>query len=171
MFRLNLGPARECAGTPVRFNFREELPAIDGPDGEIRLLDPVEAEVTVTFVDGRYWLHGIAHGRVELACARCLAPFPYAFEVSLDKKYVQGQFHGGEAVVVDGDLLDFTDRVTEAILLALPMRALCHAECRGLCPRCGRPLNEDTCDCRTDEIDPRLAGLAKLLKPDLKGVE
>jgi|Deesub1362A_J573_1020465.scaffolds.fasta_scaffold00120_68 uncharacterized protein len=172
MFWLNLGMARDHSGAPVTFTFREELPALDGPDGTVSFLGPVDVEVTVTCVEGQYWLNGTVRGRVELTCARCLKRFEYPFEVALAERYVQGRDRGdAEASCVKGDLVDFTDKVTEGILLALPMRALCHPGCRGLCPECGQMLNEATCDCRTDNIDPRFAALAKLLKPNPKGVE
>jgi uncharacterized protein len=45
---------------------------------------------------------------------------------------------------------------------ALPMSVLCRDDCAGLCPRCGADLNEGSCDCTDDEMDPRWAALEAL---------
>ncbi len=44
-----------------------------------------------------------------------------------------------------------------------PSRSLCGPTCRGLCPTCGKDLNEGDCNCADSRIDPRLAGLKDLL--------
>jgi uncharacterized protein len=36
----------------------------------------------------------------------------------------------------------------EALLLRAPHFPLCSSECKGLCPQCGRNLNEGPCTCR-----------------------
>ncbi len=41
-------------------------------------------------------------------------------------------------------------------------KPLCKEDCKGLCPTCGKDLNEGPCGCKK-ELDPRLAVLAKLL--------
>ena len=50
----------------------------------------------------------------------------------------------------------------EEFLLALPVKALCSEECKGLCPKCGHNLNAGPCACVNDEGDPRLAALRNL---------
>jgi uncharacterized protein len=47
--------------------------------------------------------------------------------------------------------------------MEFPLRFLCHDDCKGLCQRCGKNLNEGECDCSKKEIDPRMAPLQKLL--------
>jgi len=42
------------------------------------------------------------------------------------------------------------------------MKKLCKEDCKGLCPRCGKNLNEDNCICTEKEIDPRWEPLEKL---------
>jgi uncharacterized protein len=51
--------------------------------------------------------------------------------------------------------------------LSEPMHPLCRPDCPGLCPDCGLPLSAEHAAHATDEIDPRLAGLARLLDRDL----
>ena len=63
----------------------------------------------------------------------------------------------GEFVVVPDETLDVDELVTEDILLDLPSKFLCSPDCKGLCPRCGKDLNEGDCGCRREDVDPRLA--------------
>lgn len=50
----------------------------------------------------------------------------------------------------------------EELLLALPVKPLCSASCKGICPSCGKNLNEEPCTCQHDEGDPRMAALRGL---------
>jgi uncharacterized protein len=45
--------------------------------------------------------------------------------------------------------------------VALPMQALCRADCRGLCPQCGKDWNEGPCQC-TPQPDERWNALRVL---------
>jgi uncharacterized protein len=58
--------------------------------------------------------------------------------------------------------LDLTEAVRQYSLLAIPMKTLCKKNCAGLCPTCGKNLNEGQCDCPKDDIDPRWSKLAEL---------
>ena len=64
--------------------------------------------------------------------------------------------------IYDNDTLEITDIIRESILAVLPLKILCKDDCRGLCPKCGKNLNQGQCDCDLHEVDPRLAILAKL---------
>lgn len=172
MFRLDVSPARDRPGEPVTLTFREQLPALEQLDEAGVLVGPVEVEVTLTYVEGLYWLDGRVQGRFETDCARCLERVEIPFNTGLAEKYHQGR-PGKEIgeVMVEGDYIDLTEKIVESMILALPMKPLCRPDCRGLCPECGQVLNKTACDCRLDGIDPRLAELEQLLKPDQKGVE
>lgn len=100
---------------------------------------------------------------VEDECYRCLDPVESEFAVELEELYatqpaLPTPFHIGEDA-----LLDLAPLLREEALIALSSRAICQADCKGLCPECGANLNHGLCDCHLDEIDPRLAVLKKLL--------
>jgi uncharacterized protein len=46
------------------------------------------------------------------------------------------------------------------------MHPLCRPDCEGLCADCGATLRGDHRRHEADEIDPRLAGLARFLERD-----
>jgi uncharacterized protein len=92
-----------------------------------------------------------------------------AFEVSFidqqnapEDKELQLQQADLSADVLQGDELDLNELAREQILLSLPEQMFCREDCRGLCPACGKDLNDGECDCGSDEIDPRWAALKGL---------
>jgi uncharacterized protein len=63
--------------------------------------------------------------------------------------------------VVD-DRLDLTAWARDATALALPDKILCRPDCAGLCPVCGRNLNDEPHTHDEEPVDPRWSGLAEL---------
>ncbi|MFN0063327.1 MAG: YceD family protein [Myxococcaceae bacterium] len=115
-----------------------------------RCLSEVKAEIPVEFT-----LHLVPH----------VAP-PISGEV-LDESEgseTAGSFDLADAddEPFDGKQVDLAPLLREQILLALPMRAVCQEDCRGLCSRCGKNLNEAECGCDRKTLDPRLAPLQNI---------
>ena len=68
-----------------------------------------------------------------------------------------------EIIEIPNMQLDAGELCTDEIVLYLPMKHLCKEDCKGVCPECGKDLNEGVCGCKTDSHDPRLQALAQLL--------
>jgi uncharacterized protein len=109
---------------------------------------------------------------VALKCGRCLKEALLPLDIAFKEEYIPAEDIIGESEqeLSDRDLdlgfysndeLDIKEIVKEQVLLSVPMKPLCRDDCRGLCPVCGKDLNEGACKCRKEEIDPRLAPLAK----------
>ena len=113
--------------------------------GEIKIVGEVEDA-------GRCY---VVRGRIEctksFTCDRCLAQATanqiHEFDEELDK-----------AEAID-EVLDVTELLRDILLAAQPMKNLCKADCKGLCPVCGANLNEGECGCKRFIVDPRLAAL------------
>ena len=99
-------------------------------------------------------------------CSRCLAPCDQAVSSRISElfHYPPENAPAGSLTVGDDVHVDLAPLVREDMLLAVPMHTLCRPDCKGLCPNCGQNWNEGPCDCRDDEMDPRLAVLTQLLK-------
>jgi uncharacterized protein len=54
------------------------------------------------------------------------------------------------------------DVLREQVLLAVPLKAICREDCKGLCPQCGKNLNLETCSCDNAITDPRWGALKDL---------
>lgn len=104
------------------------------------------------------------------ACARCLAPVVGSFALDLEKTVAPRDLLGDltedkldEFAIIEDGFLDMDEQLREQLEMEFPVRFLCKEDCKGLCQRCGKNLNEGGCDCPKKEIDPRLAPLQKIL--------
>ena len=107
----------------------------------------------------------------QAVCARCLKPLGGVFTLDLEKTVAPRNVLEGlsedrldDYLIIDDGFLDMDAPLLEEIEMAFPVRFLCKDDCRGLCQRCGKDLNEGDCDCQKGEIDPRLAPLAEILR-------
>ena len=109
----------------------------------------------------------------QAECARCLAPVNGEFAFSLEKTVAPRELLEGldedkidDYAIIEDGFLDVDQQIYDQLEMEFPSRFLCHEDCKGLCQRCGRNLNEidGDCDCGKDEIDPRLAPLKKILE-------
>ena len=110
-------------------------------------------------------------GRVAGTCARCLDDYPFSLhrEFTFVLKPQAEQAADEELREEDvslsfyqGDEVDLSPLVREAMILSLPTVPLCSDECRGLCSHCGANRNVGPCGCHEDWVDPRLAVLRSL---------
>lgn len=97
-------------------------------------------------------------------CDRCLAPVERPYDIPVEHILVATlENEDSDFVLLDNYRLPLDDLVQTDILLELPYKCLCREDCRGLCPRCGKDLNEGDCGCPTTLPDPRLEILKQLL--------
>ena len=118
-------------------------------------------------------LKGNLDAKFELACARCLEPVSYAVTREFDLLYRPlGADAGREELSVtsaeaeisyyEGEGLLLEDALREQVLLALPLKAICRDDCKGLCPHCGKNLNLEQCSCAEPIEDPRWSALKEI---------
>ena len=102
--------------------------------------------------------------RLHGPCYRCLD------DAALDLPISAREYHAtspGDAeelttqYVVD-DRLELATWARDATALALPDKILCRPDCAGLCPVCGRNLNDEPHTHDEELTDPRWSGLAEL---------
>jgi uncharacterized protein len=118
---------------------------------------PLSVWIRIQPVGKRITLEGSVSTSLLLQCDRCLEP--YSWELSKDFRIFLSlsPFEGGADVELSGDdlnlefiqgnFLELEQVIKEQIILSLPMKALCTAECKGLCAICGSNLNVRTCSC------------------------
>ena len=127
--------------------FGEDLSA-EGFIGDVKIFGEVE-EVGKSFV-----VRGQIDCTKTFTCDRCLTQATenqvHKFEEEFDKSQVVE------------DLIDITELLRDTLLAGQPMKNLCKADCKGLCPVCGANLNDGECECDKFIVDPRLATLKDL---------
>ncbi|MGH7351949.1 MAG: YceD family protein, partial [Candidatus Methylomirabilales bacterium] len=143
-------------GLDVQFRGTEDF--LD-PSGEwVRLLRPVEAALHFCRNPTGILVRGQISSDLQLHCSRCFELFTFPIREGFEVQYrgPLGAEVGEERELGHEELdVDFLDSsrinveglVRENVLLTLPVQALCHDECRGLCPQCGINLNRETCPC------------------------
>lgn len=173
VFQIDLAALREQPGRPLQWNLTGVVASLckPGEDQDPVVADPVRVSVKGTYLDGVYWLEGSVEGEALLQCSRCLDQFCYPFVAAFKDKYCEsGHCATDEEPIKSGDCMDLDETVRETVLLALPMRPLCREDCQGLCPHCGKALNDGPCGCRPDDFDPRWSKMAALRESGEKGV-
>ena len=101
--------------------------------------------------------------KLKLSCSRCLDTFIYPIDIDIEERFTNNdQKNNDEVVFVQGDSIDITEIVENAIISSLPIKRLCKEDCKGLCQVCGTNLNNSTCSCDNEDVDIRFADLKAL---------
>lgn len=162
---LNLSKIVDCPGV-VPFETALDLSDLSF-GGCCPAQEPVVAKGTVKNSAGVLLMHGTVETTLHGVCDRCAKPFrrevSYPLEAVLVKELENEEDADAWVFLLENDCADLDDIVRTAFVLNMDSRLLCREDCKGLCFRCGKDLNEGPCDCQP-EADPRLAVLKQLLK-------
>lgn len=128
--------------------------------------EPVLAEGNVRNTAGVLVMQGSIATTIHGICDRCASEFHRKVEFPIDVVLVtklENEENEDEWVFpLEGDSADLDDIVRTVFVLNLDSKLLCKDDCKGLCCRCGKNLNDGPCTCEK-EIDPRWAALKQLL--------
>jgi len=169
MLALDLNRIRTAQERFERVYQPDQLPA----EQDFRVVEPVSLAFDIFKDKQQFRLVGHVKATLELPCSRCLESFTMPVEQTFDLRYQPHAHNTGEGereieeddlttAFYVGDEIDLGQLMREQFYLALPMKPLCVDACKGLCPVCGRNLNRETCDCKSDWEDPRMAALRQL---------
>ena len=100
---------------------------------------PLRYDLYAQRVDELLIVRGTLSAKMKGCCARCLQIFSTTVS---DSAFLRDFPVSGETEEVD-----VTEDLREAVLLTLPHFPLCSESCKGLCPHCGKNLNEEPCGC------------------------
>lgn len=135
--------------------------------GETPVSEPVAAVGAVRNTAGVLLLEATLSTVLHAHCDRCANPFARAVSYPVKAVLTRELENEDEAdawtFLLENDCADLDDILTTAFVLNMDQKLLCKPDCKGLCFRCGKDLNDGPCGCRP-EPDPRLAVLGQLLK-------
>jgi uncharacterized protein len=111
--------------------------------------------------------------RLETFCARCLEAVKLDVKREFELLYRPlGADAGREELSVttaeaeisyyQGEGLLLEDVMREQVLLAVPIKAICREDCKGLCAHCGKNLNQGPCGCADPVEDLRWSALREI---------
>lgn len=163
---LGLSKIIDCPGTSVPFSASVDLRdlryGVCNPVSE-----PVLASGTVRNTAGVLVMTGEITTCIHGICDRCASPFDreihFPINVVLVTEMANEENEDKWVFPLEGDSADLDDIVRTVFVLNLDSKLLCKEDCKGLCHRCGKNLNEGPCNCQK-ELDPRFAALKQLLE-------
>ena len=162
---LGLSKIIDCPGATVPFSTSVDLSdlcfGVSYPVSE-----PVKAEGMVRNTAGVLVMTGEITTCIHGTCDRCATAFDREINLPINVVLVTemaNEENEDEWVFpLEGDSADLDDIVRTVFVLNLDSKLLCKEDCKGLCHRCGKNLNDGPCNCQK-ELDPRFAALKQLL--------
>lgn len=163
---LGLSKIIDCPGQSLPFSVSVDLSdlryGVSYPVSE-----PVLAQGTVRNTAGVLMMEGEVSTTIHGICDRCASSFDrevhFPIEVVLVTELANEENEDEWVFPLEGDSADLDDIVRTVFVLNLDSKLLCKEDCKGLCPKCGKNLNEGPCNCQK-ELDPRFAALKQLLE-------
>ena len=163
---LGLSKIIDCPGASVSFSTSVDLSdlcyGVTYP-----VTEPVLANGTVRNTAGVLMMQGEITTTIHGTCDRCAADFDreihFPIEVVLVTEMANEENEDEWVFPLEGDSADLDDIVRTVFVLNLDSKLLCKEDCKGLCCRCGKNLNNGPCSCQK-ELDPRFAALKQLLE-------
>jgi DUF177 domain-containing protein len=140
--------------SPLEFGGQRYLPVPEQVPAELLATRASTGTVFELSFDGR--LHG--------PCQRCLR------DTVIDRHVWAREYHAASpdadeelrSPYVYDDKLDLSAWARDALALDLPEQILHDPDCAGLCPVCGKDLNEEPHVHEEERVDPRWAALEEL---------
>ena len=156
--------------------FDYELPLACDPDDTASFLygvsfpSPMKVSGEITNTAGYMRMSLTMSVNYQTTCARCLKALDGCFTLDLEKTVAPRDVLGDidedkldDYAIIEDGFLDMDEPLLAEIEMEFPLRFLCKEDCRGLCQRCGKNLNDGECECNHNEVDPRLEPLRALL--------
>ena len=163
---LGLSKIIDCPGASLPFEVSVDLSdlcyGVSYP-----VTEPVVAQGTVRNTAGVLMMDGELSTTIHGLCDRCATPFDreilFPINVVLVTELASEENEDEWVFPLEGDSADLDDIVRTVFVLNLDSKLLCKDDCKGLCHRCGKNLNDGPCGCQK-ELDPRFAALRQLLE-------
>jgi len=161
--KINIADIIKVQGATKRISITKTDMSI--PEGfySMSLCEPIQLTGELESNDGNIYLSGVLTTKVKVACDRCMCDLIYNIESEVTESF--GSIIVGKAddpEPISQTTIDLDPIIEEALLISLPMKALCDSNCKGMCTACGQNLNAQSCDCDLEYIDPRLEKLGLL---------
>lgn len=133
----------------------------------------VRGELQLVRTDRSILVKGSLDAEMMVECSRCLGRFSCHLPLKVEEEYfpvtdvdtgvrLPPPEDSDSFTIDERHIIDLTEALRQYVLMAIPMKPLCRESCAGLCPRCGKNLNQGRCDCPTEEIDSRWAVLKEI---------
>ena len=104
----------------------------------VKFQGPLTIKAEVSRITNAVSVNMVLEAKMQMRCSRCLNEFEINFQRALELNYTANRLE---------PIIDLGQDVREEIILSYPLKPLCKPDCKGLCPKCGKNLNEGRCSC------------------------
>ncbi len=111
---------------------------------------PCTVKALLEIFPNEVFLSGSIFYELKTECSRCLKETTYQGKIEFDEKFIPEHLADEEHFTYQKDRLDTTFFVNEILLTELPYSIVCSPSCKGICPTCGKNLNDGECGCDKD---------------------
>ena len=143
-----------------------EMTVFESRMGNYPIIDKSPLHITFTNQgNGKVQMVGSAEITQKMECDRCLKEMPVTVLLDFNQMVYSPEVINAELEeesdqgIMDGYQLDIEALVYNELLMNQPEKVLCKPDCKGICKKCGKDLNEEECGCDTFVPDPRMAVL------------
>jgi uncharacterized protein len=165
MRSFNLRQAKLRSGEEYRDEIELELEPFElGGERYLPVPEKVPAELVITKASTGSVFELRFEARMHGPCYRCLGDAVLNVPIAA-REYQATNPEGADELrtpYLQDDNLDLSAWARDAIALELPDKILCRPECAGLCPVCGKNLNEEPHEHDEETTDSRWQALEKL---------
>lgn len=174
---------KELVGNPRDFDVNLSPAELELADPDFEFPDPVVGSLHVsTLGEKQVMAQGDVATRAASRCVRCLEPVEVVVRAHVNARYERDEslldpdslLLGTEEELLgyfDGESVDPSPQIREAVMMELPLHPVCADACRGLCARCGANLNTGPCACAPEPEDDAPATGNQAWKDALKKVK
>lgn len=144
-----------------------DMPKVSFMGEEFAFSEPICIEGVILNNSKALELNVTASGKASVHCARCGKPLTVSVSFPILETLMREEEaapEDDEVILYSGKEIELDDIIISNFLMNVPVKYLCRDDCKGLCPICGADLNETTCGCSKDTMDPRLEKLAEIMK-------
>jgi len=143
------------------------LPELCSEGDGIRFLSKIGIDLQVTRVLKEVTVTGNVQLSIQTSCSRCVEPVrielsPYVSLVLSPADKISDEDDDLEHETYRDDEIDLSNYLMEQIAISLPIKVVCNEDCKGLCTICGTNLNQETCTCESEKVNPKFAILKNL---------
>lgn len=116
----------------------------------------IEIQLRITKIIKKIIVKGKIIFKLELECARCLEKFITNFIEDVNSVFLPEAVVGvrldeevedPEVNFYTGKTINLLPLLRDTVILSIPIKPVCSSLCKGLCPVCGKNLNEEDCKC------------------------
>ena len=145
-YRINVGFLINApVGTSRDFTIDE--PSMD-LDEDLHAED-IHCDVHVSRVQQGIMAEADCSAKIEMECTHCLEPFTGTLSAHFEELFAfrfLRENTEAENTLPESGYMELADLVRDYLVMEIPYAPICKEDCKGLCPVCGKNLNEGPCE-------------------------